>query len=177
MPYQGGKIRIQKTIKILSVSVVIFMFVVGIYLQMQLLQKNRYRSQLQKKFEKEYSAVMFGKAPAPKSDPMKKLESELRHIKDAKSGQLSITGQQSASAKLTLLFEAFNKCAAQTKLNVDSITVAAKTINITGDTSSRENTLKVFETIRANRLDILQQRLDAKGGRDSFSISVVPKQQ
>lgn len=175
MPYQGIKRRMQKAIKILSVSVTIFMLTVGVYFQLQLLQENKYRSRLRKRFTKDYSAVMFDKKPSSKSKPTKKLAGELRRIRDVKSGQLSITGQGSASAKLTLILEAFNKIAARTKLNIDTINIGAKSISISGDTSSRKNTLKLFEAIKKNRLNIIQQRLDSKGGRDNFSISVVPK--
>jgi hypothetical protein len=130
---------------------------------------------LRKKFEKEYSAVMFGKRPPPKTDPVRKLSSEFRRIQDVKSLQLSVTGEESILAKLTLVLEAFNNCAARTNLTIESIGITAKTIIIRGDTSSRKNTLKLFETMEQNMLDVLTQRLDAKGGRDNFSITVAPK--
>jgi hypothetical protein len=110
-----------------------------------------------------------------KSNPVAKLASELRRIQDVKSGQLSVTGEESISAKLTLVVGAFNKCAARTNLNVESINITAKTISIAGDTSNRKDTLKLFETMEQNGLDVLTQRLDAKGGRDNFRITVAPK--
>jgi hypothetical protein len=175
MPYQGKKVRLQKAMKFSSVSVAVLMLAAGVYFQLQLWQKNKYRSQLYEKFEKQYSAVMFGKKPPPKSNPVKKLEGELKRIENVRKGLLSVTGEESISAKLTLVLEAFNKCAAQTNLNIDSISITTRTISITGDTSSRENTLKLFDAIRESRLEILQQDLDAKGGRDNFSITVTPK--
>ena len=175
MPYQGKKVRLQKALKFLSVSVACLMLALGLYFQLQLWQKNRYRNRLFKKFEKDYAAVMFGKKPPAKSDPVGKLSSELRRIRDVKSGQLSITGEESVSAKLTLVLEAFNNCAAQTNLNIDSISISTKSMSITGDTSGRKNTLKLFEAIKKSNLEILQQRLDTKGGRDSFRITVEPK--
>ena len=175
MPYQGKKIRLQKAMKFLSVSMIVLMLAMGLYFQLQLLQKNKYHNQLHKKFEKEYAAVMFGKKPPPKTSPVKKLAGELRRIRDVKSGQLSITGEESISAKLTLVLEAFNKCAVQTNLNIDSISITSRNINITGNTSSRKNTLKLFDAIRKSKLEILQQRLDTKAGRDNFRITVEPK--
>jgi len=176
MPYQGKKVRLQKAMKFLSASITVLMLAMGLYFQLQLLQKNNYRNQLREKFEKQYSTVMLGKKPPAKSNPVKKLASELRRIRDVKSGQLSITGEESVSAKLTLALEAFNKCAAQTNLNIDSITITTKTISITGDTSSRKNTLKLFEEIKKAGLDISQQRLSSKSGRDNFSITIAPKE-
>ena len=175
MPYQGRKVRLQKAMKFSSVSVVVLMLAAGVYFQLQLRQENKYRNQLFEKLETQYSAVMFGKKPLAKSDPVKKLEGELRRIESVKKGLLSVTGEESISAKLTLVLEAFNKCAAQTNLNIDSISITTKTISIAGDTSSRENTLKLFDAIRNSGLEILQQYLDAKGGRDNFSITVMPK--
>jgi hypothetical protein len=175
MPYQGKKARLQKALKFASCSVVVLVLAVGLYFQLQLSQTNKYRSRLRNKFEKQYSAVMLGKKPPAKSNPTKKLAGELRRIRDVKSGQLSVTGTESVSAKLTLLLEAFNKCAAQTKLQIDSISITAKNISIAGSTSSRKNTLKLFEAINKGKLQILQQNLDSKGGRDNFRISVMPR--
>jgi hypothetical protein len=174
-PYQGKKIRLQKTLKFLSISVAVFVLAVGLYFQVQLLQMNKYRGLLREKFEKQYSDVMFGKKPPPKTSPVKRLESELRHIRDIKEGQLSITGEEAIPAKLTLVLEAFNKCAAQTGLNIDSITITTRAITIVGDTSSKTSTLKLFETIKQSGLEILQQSFESKAGRDNFRITVEPK--
>jgi hypothetical protein len=175
MPYQGRKVRLQKAIKFSSISVAVLMLAAGMYFQLQLWQKNKYRNRLHKKLEKQYSAVMFGKKPPDKSDPVKKLAGELRHIESVRKGLLSVTGEESISAKLTLVLEAFNKCAAQTNLNIDSIAITTKTISIAGDTSSKKNTLKLFDAIRDSGLEILQQYLETKGGRDNFRITVAPK--
>ncbi len=176
MPYQGRRLRMEKTAKFLSLSLVVLMIAAGLYFQMQLFQKNRYRAQLRQKLEKEYSMVVLGSKLEKGVDAVKKLSASLRRAKEAKSGQFNLSDQQSASAKLTLVLEAFNKCASQVHLNIESIVVAAKTITINGDTASRQDTLKLFEAVRNNKLEILQQRLDSKAGRDIFSISVVPKQ-
>jgi len=74
-----------------------------------------------------------------------------------------------------LVLKAFNKCAAQTNLNIKSVTVTTKDIIITGDTSSRQNTQKFFDTVRSNELEILRPSYESKGGVDGFSIIVAPK--
>ncbi len=175
MPYQGKKVRLQRAIRFTSAAVTVLMLVIGIYFHLQLWRENKYRNQLHKKLEKQYSTVMFGKKPPAKSNPVRKLEGELRRIENVKKGLLSVTGEEAISAKLTLVLEAFNDCAAQTNLNVGSVSITTKTISITGDTSSRRNTLKLFDSIRKSGLEILQQDLSTKGGRDNFSITVVPK--
>ena len=114
------------------------------------------------------------KLPARAKEAVRKVGGELRRVKDAKSGQLSITGEASIAAKLTLVLEAFNKCAAQTNLKINKVSITPKAISIVGDTSSRKNTLKLFEAIK-DKLEILQHRYASKGGRDNFSMMVAPK--
>lgn len=174
-PFQGRKIRLQKKVKFLSISVTVLMLTLGLYFQPKILKINNYRRQLRGKFEKDYSAVMLGKSlPAKNKDAVKQLSKALRHTRDVKKGLLSVTGEEAISAKLTLVLEAFNKCAKETDLYVDKISIAAKSINITGSTSSRKNTLKLFDSMK-EKLMILQERHDLKAGRDNFSMTVVPK--
>ena len=173
-PFQGRKIRLQKVLKLVSVSVVILLLAAGLHVQARLLQENGNRTRLRSKLESQYSAVMFGNRISPKSNAAKKLASELRRIRNVKSGQLSTKGEKSVAAKLTLVLEAFNKCANKTDLKIDSVSVTTKAISVTGNTSSRRNTLKLFEAIN-KKLEVLQQRLDSKGGRDNFRITVTAK--
>jgi hypothetical protein len=62
-------------------------------------------------------------------------------------------------------------------LEIESISITARSIGVDGSTSSRTNTLKVFEAVGRGGLEILQQRLSTKGARDDFSITVQPKKQ
>ena len=113
----------------------------------------------------------MGKRP-PAKNPVKKLASELRRIKK----QSEPLDKESVSARLTLVLEAFNKCASPTGLNIDSVTISSK-ITIVGDTASargNRNTLRVFEAIKET-LEISKERVYTKAGRDHFIITVVPK--
>ncbi len=176
MPYQGKKLRLQKALKFASYSVTVLMLAVGMYFQAQLFKVNNSRSKLRSILAKDYAAVMPGQRQLPrKMSPVTKLGSELRRIRDVKRGLIGIKGGKSISSKLTLVLQAINGCAEQTNLNIASISITEKNINIVGDTSSRTNTLKFFEAIKKNSMDILQQRLYTKDRRDQFSITVVPK--
>jgi hypothetical protein len=146
-----------------------------VYFQSRLLQKNRDINRLNEKLAKQYSAIMLGKKVPATSSVSNMLASELRRIRAVKSGQFGTAGEESISAELTLVFEAFNKCAAQTDLKIETITITSRNINIVGDTSNRNNTLRLFEALKSVNLDVQQQRLDSKAGRDTFSITVVPK--
>jgi len=178
MPYQGKKARMEKTLKILGVSIAVIMLAVGLYLQLQLVGKNRPRRMVLDKLAQQYATIMLGKKLSAGADPVKEFQKELRRIRAAKSGQLSITGQASVSAKLTRLLEAFNKCAKETDLNIESISITAKSISIIGDTAARgnKNTLKLFEAITSVGLDIPQKSFSSKAGRDNFRITIVPKE-
>jgi len=176
MPYQGKRLRLQKALRFLSVSVIVLLFIVGSYAQAKLWQKNKDRSKLARKLESQYSEVMFSRKPPAKSDPVKKLAGELRRIRDVRSGQLSITGEESIPAKLTLVLEALNKCAEPTDLSIESVLITARNISITGDTSSRRNTLRLFDALKETNFEILQQNLYAKDRRDNFSIIIEPRQ-
>ena len=177
MPYQGKKARLQKTLKFASISVTVLLLALGIYLTPKLLQVNENRSRLRSKFEKDYLTVMLDqkKLPAKPKDAVGKLSSLKRRIENEKKGL--ITDKQAVSVKLRLVLEAFNKCAKKTGLNINSISIADKTIHIVGDTAPRanRNTLKVFDAIREIGLNISQEILSSQHGRDTFSITVTPE--
>jgi len=175
-PFQGKKIKMQKALKFAAISVTGLLIFVGLYFQTQLFTINKYRRALKDKFAKDYSAVMLGqKPPEDTNSAVRKLGTELRRIRDAKKGLITIKGEKSISSKLTLVLTAFNKCAAQTNLDIKTISITARDIIITGETSSRQNTLKFYNTVKNNGLEISRDGFDLKGGRDSFSITVVPK--
>lgn len=178
MPYQGKKVRKQKALKFLSVSVAVLLFALGLYFQAQLLKVNGNRTSLRDKLAPQYLAVMPGSKQLPDrfSEAVRKLGSELRRIRDVKSGLISIRGEKSISSKLTLVLEALNKCAAQTDLNVDSISITSSSISIAGDTSSAISTQKLRAALMGKKLGNLQERISpAKSGRNNFSITITPE--
>jgi hypothetical protein len=177
MPYQGRKMRLQQTIKFFAVAAVILMFALGLYGLMQAIQANRYDARLREKFSKEFSAVMSGeKAQGKLKNATDKLNRALRRVKEAQKGY-SLTGEEAVAAKLTLVFQAFNKCAAATGLNIESVSITDKAITIEGSTPSPDNTLKMFDALKQTGLTVLQQRIATSGGRSSFGVTVEPKQQ
>jgi hypothetical protein len=175
MPYLGKKRRMEKALKFASVSVTVLLLALGMYFQMPLLKTNEYRNELRKKFAEDYLDVMPGekKLPTKFRDALRKLSSEDRRIQNQQSGR-SDTGEESMMSKLALLLEAFNKCAKPTNLKINKVSVNTKNIRVEGDTSSRSNTNKFFETVK-EKLKIEQFNYDLKSGRDVFSITVVTK--
>jgi cell division protein FtsL len=176
MPYQGRKMRLEKTFKFFAVTASILMFALGLYGLMSALQVSKYRTELRAKFAKEYAAVMFGqKTPDASKEAVRRLGTALRRVKEAQKGGVSLTGEEAVAGKLTLVLQAFNKCAAATGLAVDSVSITDKAITISGDTSSPDNTLKVFEAFRQTGLNVLQQRISSEGSRSNFNVTVEPQ--
>ena len=105
-----------------------------------------------------------------------KLDRTLRRVKEAQKGY-SVSGEEAVAAKLALVLQAFNKCAAATGLNIESVSITDKVITISGSTASPENTLKVFDALKQTGLNVLQQRISTDPGRSSFGVTVEPKQQ
>ncbi|NQT03158.1 MAG: hypothetical protein HQ580_14110 [Planctomycetes bacterium] len=177
-PFQGKKLKMQQALKFAAICVTVLLVAIGLNFQTQLFKNHKNRSKLRAKFAENYSSVMLGEKLSAKEEPVvavRKLRSELGRIRDAKKGLITIKGEKAISSKLTLVLTAFNKCAAQTNLNIKSVTITANDIIVTGDTSSRQNTLKFFETLRSNGLDVLKPGFNLIGGRDNFNITLAPK--
>jgi len=83
--------------------------------------------------------------------------------------------EKTISPKLVMLLTAINSCAAETDLNVDSISITTRNISIKGDTSNRANTLKFLDAIKKNELEVLQLSFVAGDNRNKFSLVVEPK--
>jgi hypothetical protein len=112
--------------------------------------------------------------PAKFKDALRKLDSVDKHIQNVQSGRSGTTGEESMISKLSIVLEAFNKCAKQTNLKINKITVSNKNIRIEGDTSSKPNTLKFFESVK-EKLEIVQFNNETKSHRDVFSLTAATK--
>ncbi len=172
MPYQGKRLILQNTLKFLSIAVTILLIAGGLYFQTQLYGVNKFRSRLNKCLARDYFAVMPTKEP-PRISYSSSLRAEVRRIKSTQMPQ-DPKGDKSILGQLATVLQAFNKCAAQTSLNIDSVSVSDKSITIRGDTSSKNNTLLFMDTIRKSGLDVQKESGGTKAGRDTFSITAVP---
>lgn len=174
-PFQGKKMRLQKAMKAAAVSVTILLIAVGLLFQTQLFKVNRNRNNVHNKFAKEYTEVTLEKLPS--NVTIKKavadLDKLLRRIEAEKKGL--IADKAAITSKLALVLRAFNPYAAQTNLNISSITITTNDISIAGDTSNRQNRQKIFDAVRNSGFEITQEGYNEKGGREYFVIKVVPK--
>jgi hypothetical protein len=167
----------EKALKFASVSVTVLLLALGVYFQMPLLKTNEYRGELRKKFAEDYLVVLPSekKLPTKFRDALRKLSSEDRRIQNIQSGRSGATGEESMMSKLALVLEAFNKCAKQTNLKINKVSVTEKNIRIEGDTASFNKTLELRKSIEQSNLEILQDNISEKNRRSVFSITVVSK--
>jgi len=176
MPYTGRKVRLQKAVRFLSISLTVLLLALGVYTQTQLMRVSRYQTTLRERFEPDYLAVMPGEGelPARMGAAVQKLKGALRRLEAEKGGSVD---PKSISAKLTLVLKALNSCAAQTDLNIDVITLTADSTTLNGDTSSRSNTLKVFSAMEKAGLTLQKTGYSQKGQRNTFTVAVEPVKQ
>jgi hypothetical protein len=174
-PYQGRKIVLQKTLRMISISATILMLALGTFFQLKVMQKSRYVAQLNKKLAKDYSAVMFGNKPPAQEPIASRLKREYNRILRIKSGQ-SVGDESSVTARLTFIFEAINKAPAKIDLKITTVAITTKTVRIIGDTNGRKSTLALFKAIKDHpKLKVSQQNLKQSGARDTFTITLEPQ--
>ena len=175
MPYLGKKVRLQRAIRYLSISLTILFLTLGVYAHTKLMSVRRHQTALHEKLEPDFLMVMPGatELPSRMGAVADRLERVLRGLEAEKGGRID---PGSISAKLTLVLKALHSCIAQTDLHVDTVTLTAQSIQINGDTSSRRNTLKVFDSMKKAGLDLRQDGYHPEGNRDAFSVSAEPAQ-
>lgn len=174
-PFLGKKLRQQKTLKAAAISITILLIAVGLYFQTQLFSVNKNSDKMRSKFAKDYAEVMLEplSADVKIKNAVSELKRQRRRIKDENKGLY--TDEKPISSNLTMVLKAFNECAVQTDLNIDTITITAKDIMITGDTSNRQSRQKFFDTVRKNKLEIIREGYSLKDNRENFRITVTPK--
>ncbi len=177
MPYLGEKRRQDKALRFLSISLTILLLTLGIAAQAKLMRINRDRVAVREKIEPDYLAIMPNKDEVPDSmvATVKSLESVKRRI-IAMSGPGS-GDTQSIEVRLFMVLYGINACAAETDLSIDTVNLTSKSISINGDTSSRANTLKVFDAMDKAGLSLKENRYEEEGKRDAFNITAEPKKQ
>lgn len=174
-PFLGKRLKLQKALKFAAVSVAILLIAVGVYFQTQLIDVNNDRKGIRKKFSRDYVDVTLKRLSSDDSirEAVRELGSLLRRIKAEKMG--IVPGQKSISSNLTMVLKAFNTCAAKTDLKISSVTITDENIIVTADVNSRQNRLMLFDVVETGGLEIVQQKYEFTGGRESFHITLRPK--
>jgi len=174
MPYQGRRRLLQKSLKVVSVSLTILFVMLGLYFQTRAIRMNNYTSQLHQRLNEDYTAAMYGKTP-PSSEPVgSRLRRELMRVKQLQQYGLD---ESAVTARLTYVLEAINDSPKSVDVNIKTITISERTISLIGDTDSRKSTLELRGAIVKHRkLEISNERLNPTGNRDEFVISLKIKE-
>jgi len=88
---------------------------------------------------------------------------------------VQLGAEETVTPKLIMLLVSVKSVAAEMDLNIESISVSAKSMSIEGDTSRRTDTLKFLDAIKENGLQVSRLNLDERNNRDRFRITVEPK--
>ena len=175
MPYQGRRMRLQSAVKFFSISVTILLIAVGLYFQIQHLRASRYNTQIRSKLAQDYLAVTGQRLPTRESVKTK-LNDEIRRLKKQKAGGLRNPGEDtSLSARLTLILGAVNNVAASTDVEIETISVAERSMSVVGSASNKSGTLKFESALKATGLGDVSGNYSVKQGRDQFRLSINPK--
>jgi hypothetical protein len=175
MPYQGKKVKMKKTLNYFSISITVLLFAVGLYFQTRMFSVNGYRAKVREKFAQDY-AVAMSNIKLPDNLPIQKAVERLSKVKSRLEKGPSVTSaENSVESKLVTVLNAFIKSPKQTELSITKVSIGARSITISGWTSSMANTNKFFATVRESGLDIDQENVVIEDGKSKFSIEVLPK--
>jgi len=108
---------------------------------------------------------------------IKDLEKEQTVLKSRLRGVAGTGLQKTVSDKLTILLEAFNKCANQTNLAIDSISITDRTIRVIGSTSNYNSTMQLRDAIKQTGMEIANEELSQKVNRHNFILNINVKGQ
>jgi hypothetical protein len=172
MPFLGKKMRLQKAVRFLSISLTILLLAVGVFFHSQLLRENRHREALRAKFEPDYLTVMRGKTelPVTMKQSVADLERALRIVKAEKTGVGM--NQETISAKLTGVLLALNSCAKDTRLTIDTIAISGTSIRVEAATPSRPNTIKMLDAMDKAGLKVLNHSYREEGNMDNVTMNL-----
>jgi hypothetical protein len=174
-PYQGKKIRFEKTLKIVSVCAVVCLLALGILAQTALVKANKPRKLERRKFNDDYMLVMgTNKVNKNLNVAVEQLKQEHRRLQRLNLG-FSDDGKKTIPDKFAALLKAFNACADSVKLEIQSVDITSMTIHITGSTANEAGTRRLREAIEQNNLVIGREELLDKGGRHNFSMTIEAK--
>lgn len=176
MPFLGKKMRTQRAVRFLSISLTILLLSLGVFVHSRLLLENQNREILRAKLEPDYLAVMPGKKELPETmkTAVYDLERALRVLKAEKTGVGA--DQESVSARMTTVLQALNGCAKRTNLNVESINITGSGIILNGATSGQTETNLLFETLSKQGFELGNQTF-GKDGAFTVTLNVKKRAQ
>lgn len=177
MPFQGRRKILQKSLRIMSVSLTVVLLVIAAYYQLKTFRMYGCTRQLEGNLIAEYKEGM-GQNPPSNMSIITKLKSVQRQAKQRQAGY-GPGEDNSVVAKLTYVLEAINDTQKSVDVVVQQIAVTERTLRVQGDTNGRRSTMQVFDEMKKHpKLEIESSRVDPSPPRgDEFEVTlVVPEQ-
>ncbi len=173
-PYMGRQKIIEKIYMAVSIAATVLLVAGAIFFQTAALKQKGYADKLEKKMEKQYSEVMYGREHKSAEPIDRRLERVYNQLERLKKG-LFAGDDESVSAKLTFVIQAINSAPDSVDLNLEEISITTKTMRLRGDTASKSQTLTLFRQFDANpQLTRANETLKQVSNRDTFSVNLEP---
>ncbi len=170
MPYQGRRRLIQKSLRVVSISLTIFFVVLGLHFQLKAFRMSRDVGRLRSKLVEDYKSSMYGKNPPATESISGRLRRELAIAKSRAEGKID---ENAITSRLTYVLEAFNKTPASVQFNIEQLSISERTIVLRGDTGGRVQTREVLDAIKKHpRLKVNSETLSTSADRDRFNITL-----
>jgi hypothetical protein len=175
-PHLGRSRLLEKTVKVICLSLTFLVVALGIYFQLRVIGVNRARGALYTQFGGDYRGAMNTQKVPTLSTSVDKLSAELRGLKERNMGLLTAQGQETVTGLLTYMLEVINGLPASVDLQLDQIKVTPKNIVLTGSTNKPDSTLALFQKIGASQyLSYTSVNEAYRNGRDEFGVTILPK--
>jgi hypothetical protein len=177
MPYQGRRRVLQKSLRIISVSLTLILLAAAVYFQFKTFRMNGYTTRLENKIAEEYKAAMYGQKPPPNQPILTRLRNVLRQAKQRQEG-FGSGDDSSVVARLTFVLEAINKTPASVDVQVQQIAVTERSLRVQGDTNGRKSTLQLFDEMKKHpKLEVESNQLSPSPPRDKFEVTLQVEQE
>ena len=177
MPYQGRRRILQKSLRIISVSVSLILAAAAVYFQFKTFRMNGYTARLEHKIADEYKAAMYGQKLPPNQPLLTRLRNVLRQAKQRQEG-FGSGDDNSVVARLTFVLEAINKAPASVDVYIQQIAVTERSVRVQGDTNGRKSTLQLFDEMKKHsKLEIESNQVSPSPPRDKFEVTLQVKQE
>lgn len=176
-PYQGRRKMLQKSLRMLSISLTVIFAAIGLFFQMKALRIQTYAARLNEKTVAEYKGCMFGQTPPPNQPILTRLRNVLRQVRQRQEG-FGAGDEGSVPARLTFLLEALHKTSPSVDLQIQQISITERTIRLSGDTDGRRSTLQLLEEFKKHpKLDVESNQISPAPPRDKFEIVLQTKKE
>lgn len=171
LPFEGKKRMLQKSFKLLMTYLTVLLIALGAHFQLKVMKINSAINEIDKRSKEDYSAVMFGKKPKSQPSVATQLMTAAKNIK--KQGGMSVGDETSVPAQLTYIVQAINTLPDSVKLEINKITISARSITIIGSTQNRRQSLALLDAIKKHpKLEDGKKVFNNKPGTgDTFTIS------